>query len=83
MLLLQNQVLNTTISDLFSTAAFGLFADSSADSDRVKNNLERAVKDITVGPREADPVAVAQINSHLGLIKHADTMRIRKKWLHG
>ena len=29
---LRNHVLNATISDLFSTAAFGLFADSSADS---------------------------------------------------
>ncbi len=47
--------------------------------DRVKKNLKRAVKDITVGPRAADPEAVAQINSYLGLIKHADTMRLRKK----
>jgi hypothetical protein len=47
--------------------------------DHVKNNLKLAVKDVTVGPREADPEAVAQINYYLGLIKHADTMRLRKK----
>ena len=48
-------------------------------TDRVKNNLKRAVKDVTVGPRESDPEAVVQINYYLGLIKHADTMRLSKK----
>jgi RNA-directed DNA polymerase len=47
--------------------------------DRVKRNLKKVVNEITAGPREMDVKFTAQINSYLGLMAHADTMRLRSQ----
>jgi len=45
---------------------------------RVKKNLKKVIKEVTVGPREVDQKFTSQVNSYLGLIAHGDTMRLRQ-----
>lgn len=46
--------------------------------DRVKKAAKRISSDICLGPKDVDQKTISQLNSYLGLMKHADTMRLRR-----
>ena len=46
---------------------------------RVKASAKRVIMDVVRGPRELDENFLAQVNSYLGIMGHADTMRLRRR----